>query len=236
MTAAGVPTVPGHHTVPGAAAACTLSTRGYYTCAPLLDPSRQRDNHTDSRHESRGDYSSHLPTPARPAGLANVVDIDAVAVEAMICLRPWHLQIDCPLCHRKLANRSNLRRHMRSRHSTERPFACPHCPLRFPDSSNRKKHQVTCEQQPVMDSQTAAQPSAATQAHESGRAKEKTCRDNKRLYLADPDRSCGHSTQATSMSTQPGDSLVTSLPHQHLTPARGHSHVQQHTPCRGSNT
>lgn len=50
----------------------------------------------------------------------------------------------CHFCSKWLANRSNLRRHVRSRHSTLRPYVCCCCSQGFSDSSNCKKHQATC--------------------------------------------------------------------------------------------
>lgn len=53
-------------------------------------------------------------------------------------------EIRCRLCSKRLANRSNLRRHLRCCHSPSRPFVCCCCSKEFSDSSNCKKHQATC--------------------------------------------------------------------------------------------
>lgn len=101
---------------------------------------------------------------------------DLEILEAMICSRPWHEEVACPYCEKQLANRSNLRRHIRSRHSSQRPFVCSYCRQGYADSSNYKKHQNACNKQKWRQ---MAEPSGVAQLGKSELQVEQT-RGNKR--------------------------------------------------------
>ena len=45
----------------------------------------------------------------------------------------------CPYCQKKVAS-SNLKRHVDTVHLGKRPHKCPHCPRKFGESGNLKKH------------------------------------------------------------------------------------------------
>ncbi|KAI8849916.1 hypothetical protein BC829DRAFT_359159, partial [Chytridium lagenaria] len=48
--------------------------------------------------------------------------------------------LSCHECGGKFQRKHDLLRHVRTRHTQEKPFKCPNCPLAFARSDSLKKH------------------------------------------------------------------------------------------------
>eukprot|EP00736_Rhodelphis_marinus_P003649 Rmarinus@m.16331 len=55
----------------------------------------------------------------------------------------------CTFCSYASAESSGLKRHIRTRHTTEKPFKCTHCPYATAVSSNLQKHLRSRHSKPV---------------------------------------------------------------------------------------
>ncbi|RXG61164.1 Zinc finger protein [Armadillidium vulgare] len=54
----------------------------------------------------------------------------------------------CPLCpYESHYGESNVKKHMKYKHTGEKPFLCPSCPKRFTEKSNLQKHLVVHTQE-----------------------------------------------------------------------------------------